>query len=341
MTGSSPDTSVISESLTETDLDANPASSTGAENQGVGSALDAVNAALGETTDATPAADEQDSKEPDPKLDGQQKTEAEEISEEELEQFTKSQQHRIRELAAKTKEARGEVETVRQELETIKPRAEQMDQLVGYMRQHEILPDHLNNALSLTAMINKGDYRQALPILEGLIGQVRNAAGEVLPDDLKTQVNLGYITEAHAKELHRARTSERNTVARVQKEREQEHGERVKREQATTVTRAVNAAETWHQEQVTSDPDWNLKRDRVTRDMELELRRLGPDGYPRTESDVRKLLDKVKADVEKEANAFRPTPKAITPAIGGSVSPRSTAKPQSAMDAVNMALSGE
>lgn len=341
MTESSPDLGVISESPAETVSDVNPESSAGNETKGVGTALDAVNAALGQAEDATPAPAEQDSKEPEPEKEGEEpKSEPDEMSEEEMKQFTASQQHRIRELAAQTKAAKGTAETLQHELESVKPKAEQMDRLVGYMQQHEIAPDHLNNALSLTAMINQGDYRQAIPILEGLLGQVRAAAGEVLPDDLQQRVNLGYLTEADAKELHKARTSERNTVARVQRDRERDHAERVQREQQATVTRAVNTAEAWHQEQVTSDPDWNLKRDRVTEKMELELRRLGAEGYPRTDADVRKLLEKVKADVETEIQRFRPAPKPITTATGGSVSPRSMAKPRTPMEAVELALAG-
>lgn len=298
-----------------------------------GSINDAVNAALKEP-EAAPASDGQDPKDPD-----SESTEADEISADEIKQLSEKAQHRFHELVKLRKTAEGEAAQVRQELDEIKPKAERMDQLTGYMREHNIPPEHLNNALGLTAMINKGDYSSALPVLENLLAQVRNAAGEVLPPDLREQVNLGYITEVHAKELHKARLGERRATDQVRETREKAEAERRQREADATVRTAVTTADAWSKEQVQSDPDWNLKRDRVTEKMELELRRLGPEGYPRTDKAVRELLGKIKQDVETELKRYRPTPRPVDPSpTGGSVSPRSQAKPNSIMDAVNGAL---
>lgn len=336
MPDSSTETAVEQTETTTTDVNA-AASSEAGKDQGVGSYLEAVDAAL-KDPEATPASDEQGSKEPAPNTPEAAKQTDAEISEEELQKYSKGAQRRIRELVEVKKAAEAQVEPLRQEIETIKPKAERLDQLTGYMREHEITPDHLNNALGLTAMINRGNYREALPVLENLLNQVRSAAGEVLPDDLQQRVNLGYITEADAKELNRAKAAEKQTAAQVQRDREKAATERAQREVKQTVDLAVNLAETWHKEQVTSDPDWNLKRDLVTQRMELELHRLGPQGYPRTEKAVRDLLDQVKKDVETGIKNFRPAPKAITPITGNGASPRSAAKPTSMLDAIEQGL---
>lgn len=319
-----------------TDQDVNSESSTETEVQGVGSIHDAVNAALGEgKPEATPAS-EPGSKEPDPS-----KSEAEpELSEEEIQTYSQKTQRRIRELLEARRTAEGEVAPLRQELETIKPKAERMDQITEYMTRNNVKPEHLDNALGLTAIINRGEYDKALPMLEALLSQVKAAAGEVLPAHLQQRVDLGYITEADAKALHKAQTSEQRTREHSEQERARSEQERHERETQIVVDRAVNTAEAWNKEQVASDPDWNLKRDLVTERMELELRRLGPQGYPRTQEAVRTLLEKIKTDVEAGIKRFRPAPKAIVPSpTGGNASPRSTAKPASLMDAVNQALS--
>lgn len=336
MPDSSTETAVEQTETTTTDVNAAASSEAGKE-QGVGSYLDAVDAAL-KDPEATPASDEQGSKEPATLTPEAAAPTDAEISEEELEKYSKGAQRRIRELVEVKKAAEAQVEPLRQEIETIKPKAQRLDELTGYMREHEITPDHLNNALGLTAMINRGNYREALPVLENLLNQVRSAAGEVLPDDLQQRVNLGYITEADAKELNRAKAAEKQTAAQVQKDREKAATERAQREVKQTVDLAVNSAEAWHKEQVTSDPDWNLKRDLVTQRMELELHRLGPQGYPRTEKAVRDLLDQVKKDVETGIKNFRPAPKAITPITGNGASPRSTAKPTNMLDAIEQGL---
>ncbi|WP_176074328.1 hypothetical protein [Brucella intermedia] len=333
-------------SSTELDVNSEPSTEAAAtesvattEVKGVDSYEAAIEKALSPESEATPASSEQDPENPDPENSGDdEQKDPSELTEEEKKQLTPSQQHRIRELAQKTKAAQEEAVKFQQELEVMKPKAERMDQLIGYMQTHEITPDHLDNALGLTAMINRGDYRQALPILEGLIQQVRQAAGDVLPDDLQQQVNLGYITEQHARELNRAKAGERQMADKMQRERARQDQERQQREVQDVMERAVNAAEAWNREQATTDPDWNLKRELVTQGMELELLRVGAKGYPRTEKDVRDLLNKVKSNVEQNLSRFRPAPKPITPVTGGSVSPRSAAKPSSYLDAINLGL---
>jgi len=324
--------------------DVNAESSAAVEDKAQGSLEDAVSAALvSEEPEATPAPEEQDSKEPetDSAEDAKSEEEAsdEEISEEEINRTSERTQRRIRELVEQRKSAETKAVEIEQELESLKPKAAQMDQLTGYMRERNILPEHLDNALGLTAMINGGDYEKALPVLENLLNQVRNAAGETLPNDLQQQVGLGYITEAHAKELHKARLGKERAEGKMQEDRQRADAERSQRETQSMVNTVVQTAEAWNQEQATTDPDWNLKRDRVVDAMELELRRLGPDGYPRTDKAARELLGKIKQKVETDIKKFQPKPKPIDPSpTGGSASPRSKAKPASVMDAVTQAL---
>lgn len=317
-----------------TDVTSDPSTET--QNQGVGSLLEAVNTALGEEKpEAAPASVEPGSKEPVPNTPEP----APEISEQEIKSYGPGAQRRIRELVEAKRTVEGTIEPLRQELETVKPKAAQMDQMLSYMRENNVAPEHLDNALGLTALINRGDYDKALPILESLLTQVRSAAGETLPADLQQKVNLGYITEHDAKELHKAKTTVQRTSERAEQDKAKSEQERHQRETETIVHTAVNTAEAWNKEQAATDPEWNLKRELVTQRMELELLRLGPQGYPRTQDAVRKLLTTAKTEVENGIKRFKPALKAISPpASGNSASPRSKTQPKSVMDAVNAAL---
>lgn len=319
-------------------VDVNTASSSEADaNTGVGSYEEAVEAAL-KAPEATPAS-EQGSKEPVSKDPTGAPPQADaEIPEDELEKYSKGAQRRIRELVEAKNTARTEVESFQKEIGDLKPKAEQLDQITGFMREHDITPEHLNNTLGITAMINRGEYDKVVPVLESLLDQVRKASGDVLPPDLQQQVDLGYITEAHAKELNKAKIANKRSEATAQQERARGETERQQREVNTLVTTVATAADAWNAEQVASDPDWNQKRDLVTEKAELELRRLGPQGYPRTDKDARALLDKVKKSVEAEIGRFRPAPKAIDNVTGRPVSPRSAAQPASYLDAVDAGL---
>jgi hypothetical protein len=334
MTDSSSDTTEV---VIENTADVTSEPSTEKQDEGVVSLDAMVKTALGEQ-EAAPASDEPDSKE-----SASDTSEGDEISDEEKKHFSERAQRRFRELVEQRRSVEGERNQVRQELEAIKPKADRMDQLLGYMTANKVEPEHLDNALGLTALINGGKYEQALPVLENLVEQVRKAAGLVLPPDLQQQVGLGYITEAHAKELHKAKLTVQRTEQQTVRERERAMQERQQREVQGVVTQAASTADTWSKEQATSDPDWNLKRDLVTERVEnligKRVREQGQAGYPRTQKDVRDLLDTAKKDVEQTIKRFRPAPKPIDPPVtGNNASPRSKAAPASLLEAVNAAL---
>lgn len=335
MPGSSPD---VEESAIENVTDVTSESSAETENQGVVS-LDAMVTAALEPEQEAPPASEPGSEEPASDTSGK----TDELSEEEKRHFSERAQHRFRELVEQRRSVEGERDQIRQELESVKPKAERMDHLLGYMEANRVSPEHLDNALGLTALINGGQYEKALPVLEALVNQVRAAAGDVLPTDLQQQVNLGYITEAHAKELHKAKLTVQRTAQQSQQDRERAEQQRHQRESQALIQTTASAADAWSAEQATSDPDWNLKRDLVTEKVEnligKRIREQGQAGYPRTAKDVRDLLDAAKKEVEATIKRFRPTPKPIDPPVSGSnASPRSKTAPASLMDAVNAVL---
>lgn len=304
-------------------------------NEGATSIYDAVNAAL-KGKEESPASEEPDPNDPDSQAPTD---DDDELSEEEQQRLSERSQRRFRDLVERRKAAESQVAEIQQELEAIRPKAERMDELLGYMQANNIPPDHLNNALSITAMINKGNYASAIPVLESLLSQVKAAAGEVLPPDLQREVELGYITENRAKELHKSRLAGERAQQSAEEQRRQFEAERQRAEVSTLVETVTRAGDAWSAEKAKSDPDWNLKRDRVQEKVELELRRLGPEGYPRSAEAVRQVLEQALEKVEAEIRRYRPAPKQIDSSpTGGSASPRSAAQPKSLMEAVDMAI---
>jgi len=313
---------------------------------GVTNLMDVVNTTLGGGQEEAPTSMEHGSEEPDPNTpDDDQEQQSDELSEEELARLSERTQKRFRELVEQRRSAESKVQQFQMELDALKPKAQRMDELLGYMQTNGIAPEHLNNALGIVSMINRGDYQSALPVLENLVQQIRHAAGEILPPDLQREVQLGYITEARAKELHKARLSEHRAREMAQMQAQQTAAERHQQQLQTLVNSAASAADEWSREQAKSDPDWNLKQDRITEKVELELHRrlqMGPENYPRTREEVRALLDQCRKQVEDEIRRYRPAPRPSKPfPTGGNASPHSAAKPKSLMDAVNMALEAE
>jgi len=326
----------------DTALDENAGASSTPETEGVKTPHDVVNDTLA-GTEKSPASVElgKDTSEKKPE-DGKDELKLDEPTEDELKLYPQKTQTRIRELVSRSKAAEQLVAERTSEVEKLKPQAEQMDQLVGYMREHQIKPDDLNGSLQITALINKGQYEQALTALSPIISQLLSLTGRTLPPELQQDVETGYITPERAAELQRAKLAASQAEAREKERQVQEKAASQKAESDRISAVYGQSATAWENSKKTSDPDWSMKQPLVMEMVEAELMRMNasdPKSLPRDAKSVNELLDKILAKVEKTIAPFRPAPKAITPMNGRPVSAGTTAKPANLMDAVNQALS--
>jgi hypothetical protein len=278
----------------------------------------------------------EDEKAPSEDEDGDKPTDPDE---DELKNYTENAQNRIRELIDRRKGVEAERDTLQTELDQVKPNAERMDRIDQYMAENRITGEHFNNVMTITALINRGEYDKALQIVKPIYDQLQNVSGEVLPAELQQDVDLGYITEDHARELHKSRTQNQNTQART----ERDAADRQKREHENQIRDQVDMmakeGDAWAAERKTTDPDWSMKQESVHNEIELEIGRAAREGrIPKTREEVRKLLDGALANVEKRLKAFQPRTKPTDIVTGDPASPASRAKPGSYMDAVDQAL---
>ena len=325
----------------DTALDENAGASSTPETEGVKTLHDVVNDTLAET-EKSPASVElgKDTSEKKPE-DGKDEPKLDEPTEDELKLYPLKTQTRIRSLVERSKAAEQLVAERTSEVEKLKPQAEQMDQLVGYMREHQVTPKDLNGSLQITALINKGQYEDALTALSPIINQLLSLTGRTLPPELQQDVETGYITPERAAELQRAKLAASQAAEREKQSQERQAAERQKTENDRVTAIYGQSATAWENSKKTSDPDWSMKQPLVMEMVEAELLRMNasdPKSLPRDAKSVNDLLDKILAKVEKTVSQFRPAPKAITPMNGRPVSAGTTSKPANLMDAVNQAL---
>jgi hypothetical protein len=326
----------------DTALDENAAASSTAETEGVKTIQDAVNDALSET-EKSPASVElgKDTSAKKPEEGADADKPADEPTEDELKQYPQKTQTRIRELVSRSKTAEALVAERTQEVEKLRPQAEQMDQLVGYMRQNQIKPEDLNSSMQITALINTGKYEEALASLSPIINQLFSLTGRTLPPELQQEVETGYITPERAKELHRAKIAATQASEREKAAAERQAAASQKAEADQTIAMYGTAATAWENSKKTSDPDWSMKQPLVQDMVEAEMLRIyqsDPSKLPRDAKGVNAMLDGILAKVEKTIAPFRPAVKAITPVNGRPVSAGTTSKPGNLMEAVDQAL---
>lgn len=301
------------------------------------SMLDAVTAAI-KPTEAAPTSEGtgEDTHDAEPEKDGggdgEGKSEQDEaeLSEDERKLLSPRAQRRFRELATGKSEAERQVKE-------LSPKAEQLDKIVTHLRTHGIAPQEFDNAIEITRLV-KHDPDKAFEIVGQLFQSLAQRTGKSIPPELLDRVQNGEMAEDAARELSqaRAREAERQRTESERREREErDNQERAWKERVDTVTAA---SEQWAKQKASSDPDWNLKQQDVADQVQLELSRGGPEGYPKDANEVVALAERALKKVEDRIRAYRPKPQEHRPNTGQAASPRAQPEPKTFLEAVQMAV---
>jgi hypothetical protein len=219
----------------------------------------------------------------------------------------------------------------------LEPDAQQYRNVQSFMDQNGIAPQEAAEALQIAALI-KRDPIAAWERLKPTIDQLLRVTGHIMPDDIRTRVARGEISESVARELAQARASAH--VRQQQQDVERQLAER--RSTTTQATQVHQAAKDWAAERDQRDPNFAAKVPDLEREV-LYLQR--QEGLPTTAEGVRQQLTKayraVNARMAARVNAGTPAPRqAVQPVQGGGVASNSApppAKPKSVLDIVRAA----
>lgn len=324
--------------VSEPDVNEAAASSEAAEGVQKPTYLESIEAALDGGKEASPASASKGEEKPKPDAEASgadadkgEPDDKSELTEDEIKAYPPNSQRRIRQLVAQRDDEK-------RQTEALKPRAEQFDRIISYMRENSIKPAEFDNALEITALINSGNFSKALEVLTPIYRELAAKAGEVLPNDLAEDVRLGRIDEQRARELSRARANNTALQQRETRSQERTQAEQQQRQTAEMVDNAARAVDGWAKGKAGSDPDWHLKQKDVAEQVELELMRLGASGYPKTKEAAIAIADKALKTVEDRIKAWKPTPQPKRTPSGQFASPTAQPKPKSYMEAIDQAI---
>ena len=87
--------------------------------------------------------------------------------------------------------------------------AEQFTKITNYLRENNINAEEASTGLQIMALM-KNDPARALEALTPFVNTLRQMTGYVLPDDIRTKVDDGYMDEDTGRELSRARAEADN-----------------------------------------------------------------------------------------------------------------------------------
>lgn len=231
------------------------------------------------------------------------------------------------------KEVISERDTLKERVSKLEPDAQQYEKITSFMTQHNLTPDETGEGFVIMAMIKAGDPR-ALVKLDEYREKLAVAIGDVLPPDLKSQVDAGALTEEAAREVSRGRVrtaraeSKAADVTKTQTDREAKDAERA------ALTVVVTATDDWVKKKTASDPDFAKKEASLERYVKALIH---DHGKPKTAADAVRLMEAAYTEVNKTFAVFAPRKEAITPVPGGSSSNGARPVPKSVADAVRLA----
>jgi hypothetical protein len=156
----------------------------------------------------------------------------------------------------------------RADADNLRGNADLWQRHVDYMQGNAIAPQDAQTLYQVGALLSRGDFKTFVEVVRPYYEAALRATGDILPPDIQQRVDDGQLAEQDASELAQARAAAAaaNQQARFANTRVQAtHEEQAAARQATHVRSVQQALVEWERGVTTRDPDWNRKKDAVTR----------------------------------------------------------------------------
>lgn len=241
---------------------------------------------------------------------------ADEPAEAELAAMAPRTRKRVQQLLAQRKDAQKQIEALR-------PEAEGYQAVRRFMAENDLSDPEVAELFQIGALMKSGNpdaLGKVLDRLEPLVNQLKTQLGREVPDDLRTLVDNGEMTEDAARQMARTRTQAAFADVRAQRATQQAAQVQTQAQQAQ-ITQAVLG---WHEQIRQTDPDFGLKSQALQRAAQALV---AERGAPRNPTEAVEYAKAAYAEVNKWFQSARPAPKATRPAPSTAAAPRSGLAP--------------
>lgn len=244
----------------------------------------------------------------------------EDFTPEERSQLKKATAERFDKLKGLYRESKEKYTQLSAQLEQVSVEAGNYKKFVDFLDENRISQDEANELFHIGALM-KNDPVEALRLITPYYTDLLHITGNILPADLKQQVDQGYITKDKAFELSRLRATGQ-TMSAINEERNTHNQQRTEtRQRNETVTNMMGVISTWERDWSKSDLDYAKKKDRVLDRVELLLVRAQRNGtLPKTADEAVKLANQAKSEIEADMRKMNPQRKPVSSVDGGSSS---------------------
>lgn len=208
--------------------------------------------------------------------------------------------------------------------------ATQQRNIQKFMKENSLTPDEAAQGFRIMAML-KNNPLQAYNELKPIYESVAQLSGKVIPDDIQSKVNDGYMDEDAASELAQLRAKASHNENRVQ----QLNNAQQQQKQQQYANHIASAASSWEQKTKQQDPDYNLKAEMLSDRVSVLVREKGS---PKTPEQAVQVMNEAYAEINERFKMLTPIKKPMNTPTGQKLSGSPMSEPQSMMEAVEQAL---
>ena len=351
-TGNQEDQDVTTSAATSTAGDENPDSSPEADQETEDTMGDVIERAMsGESQDEDdpdgsddPDADGQsedpEGKKPDGETDTSKDPAKQETAQEEDDEGTDVEPgqripyDRFKKVIDQRNEQRERLRQTTEQAEQYRKGHEQYSAIEGYMKENDLRPQDVVEALQIAAAFNRNPA-EAAKMLQPKMEVLQRYTGEVLPEDLQQRVSVGELSPEDAKQI----VLQRNENARLRQEQERTSAQQQQREQEqqTQAVRAsmANAANTVQAHLQKTDPDYAKKASFIEDRVAVLIQHY----RPRTAEQAAQIVQQAHQDVTRHMTSAtsRPQVRPGPSSSQGAGKNTSPSEPESMLEAMERA----
>lgn len=276
-------------------------------------------------TDKSADSDADDDEDPDENSDP---------SQEELDAMRPKQRKRVQTLLRQRAAARRDAQTLR-------PDAEQYQKLRTFMQTNDLQDAEVADLFMLGADLKSGDPARLQTFLDKVMPFVtvaQEALGQVVPADMREQVETGEITEDAAREVAKNRRQAEMARAQLQRTNERTHAAEQARTAKAQTDQMSTALSTWMTEKQGTDPDFANKQALLTLAVQgLVAQRGHPKTPEQTVAYANEAYDTVSNTLRPKRQPTRPTPTASASPTRSAVKPEPTSLDEVIMQGLQQA----
>lgn len=208
------------------------------------------------------------------------------------------------------------------ERDSFRSDADQFRKITGFMQSNGLTQEEVVDGFKIMALM-KTNPAEAYKRIKGYADELAKYSGEIIPDDLKKEVEEGFIAEDKARRLA--------ALEAEKKLRDDRDAAVAQQREAATRKSIYDSVVNWEQQQKAKDPDWSAKQELVNDQVRLMLQ----SEQPSTQEEAIALVERAHSIIKERLARFVPQRKPLTTVTSASSSASaSPAAPRSLEEAI-------